>query len=144
MTHSQTLESNGGLRYIPSRRLLTLSPLANQSVRELFKFWALDSIQATMSEFPRDADILELIRIWLFEGSALDLLDTYEKYVATVFEMVGNVNLQQSLCVEIEEVRSSSDMAALLGLTLSQKSILHPALRWETYTRAQRQRKLIQ
>lgn len=140
MAHSHNTDAPTFTIPFPPSRLSTLQPLAARALEELFLFYA--SRKASYEDLPGVSriGILELVQVWVLHGNAVDFLDTYEKYLTAIGELVAVYGGELADILTREETEPRSFVAELVfGFQASTPvPTLHPAVQREMYEHARR------
>ncbi len=144
MAHSHTRPGRPAFT-IPSspNRLSQMHSLAASALEELFIFYGDRKASAEELAGSSKIGILELVHVWVLHGNAVDFLDTYEKYLTSVGELVAVYGGKLTDILTLEEAKPRSFAAELLfGFQPLPPvpTLLHPAVQRETYEHARRRR----
>lgn len=142
MAHSHDTDAPAFTIPSPPSRLSTLHPLAAHALEELFLFYADRKSSAEEFAHTSRIGILELVHVWVLHGNAVDFLDTYEKYLTAVGELVVTYNGKLDDMLTLEETKPRSFVVELLFGFQPPPPVptLHPAVQRETYEHARRRR----
>lgn len=87
--------------------------------------------------------ILELVHVWVVHGNAVDVLDTYEKYLTTIGELVAVYGGTLSDVLVAEEPTPPTFAELIFGIPPARPvPTLQPAVERDTYEQARRRRQV--